>query len=552
MAVLGAKNEKQFPELMTEIKRYIKKNNIKPNAFISLPIEIEGNERTISVLYIETESTEKKSEKKKEYYFYEAESFKTLGEGAQGKVILAKNVDTGTHVAVKIQRPNSTYEMKAVERERASLHKMQRLVGSLRDPDKNEYTLMQYVKGENLLHELYELDEHISDKTSMDRFIAKKIIDVDKKLRLIIAGLNQIIHLSNAQLLHRDIKTDNFISSGTCLTLIDLGSAIDNGDESKELVGTYGYIPPEINTASRGERAIYATASDIWALGVVFTEILTNENYQQQLKRKQATQFGNGVSPTYEEIITMMPDVFEVFDLSGKTAETWLNGVDVSDLNDGFIKNLLQVLVQWMIENDPTQRPTITQIEKINQKLINIHMNLQTSKYQEKNKHLMSSRWAGMRARINTASSSQSQDSETEAQSVSSSDSNDVVRHRSKSAGVSSSKVVQNQKDERLPNNAISAEAIRKLEELIQMLTAPSTLCIESATDKALAVANNAILSVLKKKAETALSAIGKAKYGKKVDSLLQYADMFSAPESSIKDEIAKIKDASEVLRPKI
>jgi len=27
---------------------------------------------------------------------------------------------------------------------------------------------------------------------------------------------------------------------------------------------------------------------------------------------------------------------------------------------------------------------------------------------------------------------------------------------------------------------------------------------------------------------------------------------MFSAPESSIKDEIAKIKDASEVLRPKI
>ena len=85
---------------------------------------------------------------------------------------------------------------------------------------------------------------------------------------------NALLHLRKLGIIHRDIKPENILlGQDGKLKLCDLGLAIMEGDEKnkKELVGTSGYVPPEVLVTKTG----WNNKSDIWSLGAVMFELLT-------------------------------------------------------------------------------------------------------------------------------------------------------------------------------------------------------------------------------------------------------------------------------------
>mmetsp|Transcript_50128 Transcript_50128/g.119318 ORF Transcript_50128/g.119318 Transcript_50128/m.119318 type:complete len:458 (+) Transcript_50128:76-1449(+) len=77
--------------------------------------------------------------------------------------------------------------------------------------------------------------------------------------------------LHHSNVVHRDVKPDNFLLKDGCVKLGDFGlsSMIKNGVQLHRTVGTAPFMSPEMLT--RGE---YGKKTDIWSLGVVFYVLL--------------------------------------------------------------------------------------------------------------------------------------------------------------------------------------------------------------------------------------------------------------------------------------
>ncbi|HRE33181.1 MAG TPA: hypothetical protein PLD88_14485, partial [Candidatus Berkiella sp.] len=102
------------------------------------------------------------------------------------------------------------------------------------------YTLMPYYPGQNLIDYLYVCDPS-HPKDSPEYFTQKKPVDILVSTRMIMGAFAEVIDLhANGLLLHRDIKSDNFVIKSNAyqlfssLTLIDLGTAILLGKEKRK------------------------------------------------------------------------------------------------------------------------------------------------------------------------------------------------------------------------------------------------------------------------------------------------------------------------------
>lgn len=70
---------------------------------------------------------------------------------------------------------------------------------------------------------------------------------------------------------HRDLKPENILVKDDTLKLADFGFAkqSDNGSFMKSIVGTPMYMSPQLLKQQR-----YSYKCDIWALGVIFYELI--------------------------------------------------------------------------------------------------------------------------------------------------------------------------------------------------------------------------------------------------------------------------------------
>ncbi len=88
----------------------------------------------------------------------------------------------------------------------------------------------------------------------------------------IINGYNQ---LSRNAIVHRDLKPANIFISDSEVKIADFGFAMKNSDSKKYSsynVGSPIYMPPEALNDNK-----YSFKSDIWALGVIYYEMLTGK-----------------------------------------------------------------------------------------------------------------------------------------------------------------------------------------------------------------------------------------------------------------------------------
>lgn len=131
---------------------------------------------------------------------------------------------------------------------------------------------------------LYVIEEYISGVSLRERLDSSGTLPVDVAQAYLgqLCDILRPLHQLSPPIVHRDIKPSNIIiTSAGQLYLVDFNSA-KKASTAKEqdtvLIGTVGYAAPE----QYGFSASQPTA-DIYALGVLFNEMLTGNKPQEEL-----------------------------------------------------------------------------------------------------------------------------------------------------------------------------------------------------------------------------------------------------------------------------
>ena len=158
----------------------------------------------------------------------------------------------------------------------------------------NTYLVLELVTGTTLRHVL-------------DDF---KTIDSVRAIELMEAVLEGLDAAHRAGIIHRDIKPENvLLSNEGRIKLSDFGLArtIGNRTEAKEVLGTVGYMAPELVTGGAATKA-----TDIYACGIMLYEMLTGQRpYFGEQSMQVAYQHANSRVPAPSLI---NPEVSEILD----------------------------------------------------------------------------------------------------------------------------------------------------------------------------------------------------------------------------------------------
>jgi hypothetical protein len=185
-----------------------------------------------------------------------------LGTGGSGSVWLAREVETGRDVALKIVPREGTVGSRA-EREAAA-------AARLRHPR----CLRAYALARDAGH-VYIVYEYVAGKTLREAMRAGELGDA-AALEAAAQVLEGLAHAHAHGIVHRDVKPANVLlvdGRGLSVKLFDFGLALMDEEQSLtahgDIPGTLAYISPE---RLRGEEA--GPPADIWAIGVLLWESL--------------------------------------------------------------------------------------------------------------------------------------------------------------------------------------------------------------------------------------------------------------------------------------
>jgi serine/threonine protein kinase len=309
---------------------------------------------------------------------------RTLGEGSQGKVVLGQDIVSGKLTAVKIQTANSPSFDTDLSIERRNLSVTKRLHACAKEiPDDLKleglsrdqadaqiqkatihYTAMEYVPGLSLRH-----------------FIKNKDFDILIATRMAIYAIQEVSGLHADGLVHRDIKTDNFVVNSpgrlqdvTALKLIDLGTGILHTEKAKEDAGTLGFMPPEYLQDVK-DRPNWDKKCDVWQLGITLGEFLSTEDVEAGIKKYADAQKVTGTKChlTAEQIKGLMPDIFAP--LPTKPTEEKKTSVKPSiEATEAKIKADLRYLlievIQKLANVDRDKRPIDDDLKELSRSLL--------------------------------------------------------------------------------------------------------------------------------------------------------------------------------------
>jgi len=196
---------------------------------------------------------------------------RTLGQGAFGRTLLARDEQSGREVAIKMldtQKVDSFKGFELFEREAQVMrsvrhHGVPEIYDSLKAQWEGRdaaFLVMEFIEGKSL-------ETLIAERHHLDPADASHIL-------LELLGVLDYLHSRVPPILHRDIKPANIILRPDGYpTLVDFGavrSAIaPAGQDGSTIVGTYGYMPYEQHMGQA------TPASDLYALAATFLHLLT-------------------------------------------------------------------------------------------------------------------------------------------------------------------------------------------------------------------------------------------------------------------------------------
>jgi eukaryotic-like serine/threonine-protein kinase len=193
-----------------------------------------------------------------------------LGSGAMGIVLSATDRVLGRKVAIKLIRSNlradDFRERFMLEARAMALvsHPNVVTIHAFGEHEGNPFMVMELVEGQSLDNWLVEHSPHP---------------DIDEALRILNQVCLGVSAIHAAGTLHRDLKPSNVLLDGELRARVsDLGLAVQfhDGAMNKEVVGTPGYIAPEIHFDVHVDGGA-TPQSDLYSLGCMAFELLTGE-----------------------------------------------------------------------------------------------------------------------------------------------------------------------------------------------------------------------------------------------------------------------------------
>ena len=195
-----------------------------------------------------------------------------LGRGGYAMVSLAKDVDIGRFVALKVYLKEGDKSKEHCQKELKILGALDHTgIPTIYDFGQNDkgqyYCSMRYIQGETLKEIIRKLRN--DDRETHRRYKFQERADV-------IIQLLRVVKAAHSKgIIHRDIKPDNIMltADGT-LFLIDWGIAksLDSQAKDKYLIGTPPYMSPE-----QASNKLLNEQSDIYSIAAVFYEFLCLE-----------------------------------------------------------------------------------------------------------------------------------------------------------------------------------------------------------------------------------------------------------------------------------
>jgi cyclin-dependent kinase len=193
------------------------------------------------------------------------EIIKKVGEGAYGKVFLAKDIKTNVQVAIKTIKLVNVEEGIPISsiREISLLKELNHI---------NVVKLMDVIHLENKIVLVFEYLEE--DLKKLLKLNMNKGFEVAKYKSLIYQLLQGIKYVHKLKIIHRDIKSENLLISDTnVLKIADFGLARGFGLPIKTFrndVVSLWYRAPDILLGNE----IYTTSVDLWSIGCIFAEMV--------------------------------------------------------------------------------------------------------------------------------------------------------------------------------------------------------------------------------------------------------------------------------------
>ncbi|MEQ1690288.1 MAG: serine/threonine-protein kinase [Gemmatimonas sp.] len=190
-----------------------------------------------------------------------------LGRGGSAVVYLARHIDGGEDVAVKVLRPELAQSMSA-ERFLREI----RVTAGLDHPG-----IVRLLDSGEAGEHLFFVLPYMDGGTLRGQLQREKQIAVAEAIRIACAVGGAIAHAHGRGVIHRDIKPENILFGGNRVCLADFGvaraldaSGADRLTETGLSVGTVAYMSPEQGS---GERDIDGR-SDVYTLACVLYEML--------------------------------------------------------------------------------------------------------------------------------------------------------------------------------------------------------------------------------------------------------------------------------------
>ena len=189
-----------------------------------------------------------------------------IGHGGMGKVFKAIHLSLERVVAIKMVHPKLISNEDMVARFYSEAKIQARLnhpnivaVYDFFEFEDNHYIIMEYVEGESV-------SQIISHQGPFD---------IEYGTQIFLQILDGISYAHSKNVIHKDIKTSNFILTPKSVKITDFGIAqiIDESNQSNEkggVIGTPKYMSPEMIL---GKKVDHST--DIYSLGITYFEFLT-------------------------------------------------------------------------------------------------------------------------------------------------------------------------------------------------------------------------------------------------------------------------------------
>jgi len=199
-----------------------------------------------------------------------------LGEGGMGSVYLAEQATMGREVAIKVLRREFSQNRQAIKR----FLREARAASKLGHPN----TITVYDFGQSNDGLLYLVMERLTGRPLADVLDNDGALPIDKAVHIFGQICDSLAEAHRQGITHRDLKPENIfieqkVGNPLFVKVLDFGIAKMAGDEATTqataagmICGTPSYMSPEQAMGKEIDGR-----SDIYALGILLYEMLTNE-----------------------------------------------------------------------------------------------------------------------------------------------------------------------------------------------------------------------------------------------------------------------------------